>query len=99
MKLIDVTNSHRNLVSQQLQNTDTNFIRVFSLGPTTVILSEAKTHRDVVLKNPKRNIKKTEINYALQKILKVSPKKVDIIFAPNIAEISMKVENPTQKSS
>ena len=92
MKLIDVTNSHPRLVSQQLQNTDTNFIKIFSLGTTTVIFSEAKTHKDIVLRNKHRGIKKSEINYALENILETSIDNVEVIFAPHMAEISLKID-------
>lgn len=90
MKLIDVTNSHSLLVSSQLENTDAVFIKVFSLGPTTVIFSGAPTHEDVILENKKRNIKSTEIQYAIERILEADPSEVEIFEAPHLVEISIK---------
>ena len=91
MKLIDVTNSHSHLVNSQLENTDAVFIKVFSLGPTTVIFSGAPTHQDVILQNKKRNIKNSEIHFAIENILEVTPEEVEIFPAPHLVELSVKV--------
>ena len=61
MKLIDITNSHSQLVNEQLANTDAYFIKVYSLGQTTVFYADAATHRDIVILNRKRRIKDVEI--------------------------------------
>ena len=53
MKLIDITNSHSQLVNEQLANTDAYFIKVYSLGQTTVFYADAATHRDIVILNQK----------------------------------------------
>ncbi len=37
MRLINVTNSFRNLVNQQLSGADARLVKVFSLGQTTVV--------------------------------------------------------------
>lgn len=91
MKLIDVTNSHIDLVTEQLGNTDANFIKVYTLGPTTVVFSGAPTHKDVLLVNKERNIKKAEIKFAIENILETTPDVVDILHAPNIVELSIPV--------
>ncbi|MEG0498143.1 MAG: DUF1827 family protein [Carnobacterium sp.] len=93
MKLIDVTNSHIDLVTEQLGNTDANFIKVYTLGPTTVIFSGAPTHEDVLLLNKQRNIKNAEIKYAIDNILETTVDQVDILHAPNIVELSIMVSN------
>lgn len=91
MKLIDVTNSHAAMVNSQLGNTDAVFVKVFTLGKTTVIFSGARTHQDVILENKNRNIKSSEIEYAIEQILKVSPEEVEVFSAPHLVEISLKV--------
>ena len=63
MKLIDITNSHSQLVNEQLANTDAYFIKVYSLGQTTVFYADAATHRDIVILNRKRRIKDVEIEF------------------------------------
>lgn len=93
MKLIDVTNNHTDLVTEQLGNTDANFIKVYSLGPTTVVFSGAPTHKDVLLLNKERNIKNAEIQYAIDHILQTTPNNVDILHAPNIVELSIPVND------
>lgn len=89
MKLIDVTNSHSALVTEQLGNTDAVFIKVYSLGQTTIIFSGAATHKDVILSNKLRNIKNSEISFAISDILETTPEQVDILKAPNLVEISV----------
>lgn len=91
VKLVDVTNSHPVLVSSQLENTDAVFIKVFSLGKTTVIFSGARTHKDVILQNKNRNIKNAEIQYAIENILEVSPEEVEIFPSPHLVEVSLKL--------
>lgn len=63
MKLINVTNSHSKLVYNQLENTDANMIKVYTIGKTTVIYTEATTHAEIVLKNDHRNISPSEIEF------------------------------------
>lgn len=91
MKLIDVTNSHAALVSNQLENTDAVFIKVFSLGQTTVIFSGARTHQDVILQNKNRDIKNSEIQYAIEHILEAEAEDVEVLSAPHLVELSIKV--------
>lgn len=93
MKLIDVTNNHSELVIEQLENTNANFIKVFSLGPTTVICSGSSNGKDIILLNKSRTIKKSEINFVLKNILDTTLDNVEIIYAPNIVELSIPVED------
>ncbi|MGO1812836.1 MAG: DUF1827 family protein, partial [Lacticaseibacillus paracasei] len=51
MRLINVTNSFRNLVSQQLSGTDARLVKVFSLGQTTVVYTEAPSHIELLFTN------------------------------------------------
>lgn len=92
MKLIDITNSHTELVTEQLGNTDANFVKVYSLGPTTVVYSGAPTHKDVLLFNKKRSIRNAEIDFAIKNILKTVPQEVEILHAPNIVELFLSIE-------
>ncbi|WP_324199209.1 DUF1827 family protein [Carnobacterium viridans] len=93
MKLIDVTNNHSELVIEQLENTNANFIKVFSLGPTTVICSGSSMSKDVILLNESRAIKNSEINFVLKNILDTTIDNVEFIYAPNIVELSIPVED------
>lgn len=93
MKLIDVTNNHSELVIEQLENTNANYIKVFSLGQTTVICSGSSISKDVILLNESRSIKNSEINFVLKNILDTTFDNVEFIYAPNIVEISIPVED------
>ena len=59
MKLINVTNSHSQLVYNQLENTDANMIKVY----TIVIYTDAYKHAEIVLKNDNRNILPPEVDF------------------------------------
>lgn len=63
MKLVNVTNSHSKMVYNQLEHTDANMIKVYTIGNTTVIYTDAYKHAEIVLKNSKRNIMLSEIEF------------------------------------
>lgn len=63
MKLINVTNSHSQMVYNQLENTDANMIKVYTIGNTTVIYTDAYKHAEIVLKNDNRNIQPSEVEF------------------------------------
>lgn len=69
MKLIDVTNSHSDLVTRQLENTDSHSVRVYSVGPCTVIYTIANTHQNIVIINKVRPVRQREIDFILGKLL------------------------------
>lgn len=89
MKLINITNSHLELVKEQLANTDANFVKVYSLGQTTVIHTRASVHQDIVIVNEKRRIKEHEVEFVVQRLFHSSLEGLDIISAGNVVEISM----------
>ncbi|APT18903.1 MULTISPECIES: DUF1827 family protein [Amylolactobacillus] len=68
MHLIDVTNSYRRMVENQLAATDANLIKVYSLGNTTVIYSEARRHIDAVISNKVRKIKQMEVDFVIDNL-------------------------------
>ena len=94
MKLIDITNSHLKLVKEQLANTDAFFVKVYSLGQTTVIYEDAATHKDIVILNRKRRVKDNEIEFVVHRLLHTTCDDLDIIYADNFVEISIPVEKP-----
>lgn len=49
MKLVNVTNSYKQLVNKQLENTDAYFVKVYSAGNTTAVYSEAAHHVEVLI--------------------------------------------------
>lgn len=91
MKLIDVTNSYPDLVNKQLENTDANFIKVFTLGKTSVIYTEAPAHKEILITNKQRNIKKDEIETVLRRLVKDPNDKdsLSIIRLEGLVEISI----------
>ena len=93
MKLIDVTNSYATHVSKQLENTDANYVKVYSLGKTLVVHSSAKTHVEIVIVNKTRELKPFEVEYVLKELLGLSPDsdKISILRSKGVVEISMPV--------
>lgn len=73
MHLIDVTNTYRNLVEKQLNSTNTQFVKVYSLGNTSVVYSESAHHIEIVLENHKRGIKQEEIDFVVKRLIKGDP--------------------------
>lgn len=96
MRLIDVTNSYAHLVSQQLSHTDTEYVKVYSLGSTTVVYTRAAKHDEVLFTNDTRNVKDREIQFVLQKLCGVDIHDVTIIRGERMAEISL---NSTQRQA
>ena len=69
MKLIDITNSNRELVQNQLDHTDATFIKVYTYGQTTIIYSKAPKHFEILYRNKRRNIQRKEIEETLPKLI------------------------------
>ena len=88
MKLIDVTNSHADLVREQLANTDAQFVKVYSLGQTTVIFTGATKHEDVIILNKNRRVKQSEIDFVLTKLLHLTVDDVEVMPGHNFVELS-----------
>ncbi len=101
MKLIDVTNSYAVLVSKQLENTDANLVKVYSLGKTLVVHSIADTHIEVVIVNKMREIKDFEVDHVLQEILDRGNDREDlsIVRTKGVVEISMPVAKKKHKAN
>lgn len=90
MKLIDVTNSHTTLVTRQLENTDCHSIRVYSLGPSTVIYSQAATHQNLVIVNKTRPIRQKEIDFTISKLFPMCRlQDLEILTGPDFIEIEL----------
>lgn len=91
MKLIDVTNSYIDLVQRQLDNTDTRFMKVYTLGKSTVLYSEAPTHCEIVIKNDYRKVKRNEIDLVIERLLPkdATAEQYNMIEMPHLVTISM----------
>lgn len=70
MHLIDVTNTYHNLVQSQLNSTNANYVKVYSLGNTTVIYTESKKKIEIVLENHDRRIREEEIEFVIKRLIK-----------------------------
>lgn len=69
MHLIDVTNSYRDLVQRQLAATNSQFVKVYSLGNTTVVYSETADKIEIVTENHKRPIRQDEVEFVIKRLI------------------------------
>lgn len=70
MHLIDVTNNYSDLVQSQLNTTDVNFVKVYSLGNTSVIYTESKSAIGIALENHDRRVREDEVEFVIKRLLK-----------------------------
>ena len=70
MHLIDVTNNYSNLVQSQLNTTDAKFVKVYSLGNTSVIYTESKDAIGIALENHDRRVREDEIEFVITRLIK-----------------------------
>lgn len=93
MKLIDVTNSYIELVNNQLDNTDATFVKVYTLGKTSVVYTEAPKHKEILIRNKDRNISPVELETVLKRLVKNPEDKeqLDKIELPGAIEITIPV--------
>ena len=73
MHLIDITNTYKDLVAKQLATTSSEYIKVYSLGTTTVLYSETTKKIEIVMENHDRPISQDEVNFVLNRLIKGDP--------------------------
>lgn len=92
MKIIDVTNNHFDLVNNQLENTDAYHVKVYSIGGTTVIHTQAATHQNIILVNRVRKIHDREIDFTIEFLFNLTSRdNLEILYGHNFVEIEAKV--------
>lgn len=69
MHLIDVTNTHRDLVEKQLSSTVSQFVKVYSLGNTTVVYTETPNKIEIVMENHDRSIRQDEVEFVIKRLI------------------------------
>ncbi|MDD6416978.1 MAG: DUF1827 family protein [Lactobacillus sp.] len=69
MHLIDVTNSYSSLVQSQLNTTAATFVKVYSLGNTSVVFTESSDAIGIVLENHDRRIRVEEIEFVIKRLV------------------------------
>ena len=62
MKIINTTNSHSQLVQNQLANTDAFLVETYSAGNTDVLFTQAPRHYELLISNKYRAIQPAEVN-------------------------------------
>lgn len=70
MHLIDVTNSYADLVHSQLNTTNATYVKVYSLGNTSVIYTESNTGIGIALENHDRRIREEEVEFVIKRLVK-----------------------------
>lgn len=70
MHLIDVTNTYSDLVQNQLNSTSAQYIKVYSLGNSSVIYTESKDSIGIALENHDRRVREDEIEFVIKRLIK-----------------------------
>lgn len=99
MKLINTTNSHTQLVQNQLENTDAFLVETYSAGNTDVIFTQAPLHYELLITNKYRAILPREIegirDFFLKRKIdseKVNPARIQTIHTERLVEMSIPIE-------
>ena len=69
MHLIDVTNNYSDLVHSQLNTTDANYVKVYSLGNSSVVYTETDSDIEIVIENHDRKIKDEEVEFLIRRLI------------------------------
>jgi len=68
MRLVNITNSYKRLVAQQLATTAADYVKVYSLGKTTVLYTRSSKSSEILIENKVRNVQQNEIDFVLEKL-------------------------------
>ncbi|SDB45701.1 protein of unknown function [Streptococcus henryi] len=100
MRLINTTDSHADLVRNQLRNTDAKLVEIYSAGNTDVIFTQAPKHYELLITNKHRAIKDNELEAIRDFFLKrkidstiVKMDQLQTIHTPKLIEISFPISN------
>lgn len=69
MRLVNITNSYQRLVSQQLATTAADYVKVYSLGKTTILYTRSSKSAEILMENKVRNVQQSEIDFVLDKLV------------------------------
>ena len=69
MHLIDVTNTYSDLVQNQLNSTSAQYIKVYSLGNSSVVYTETDSDIEIVIENHDRKIKDEEVEFLIRRLI------------------------------
>ncbi|MDX5094053.1 DUF1827 family protein [Lactobacillus jensenii] len=69
MHLIDVTNTYSDLVQNQLNSASAQYIKVYSLGNSSVVYTETDSDIEIVIENHDRKIKDEEVEFLIRRLI------------------------------
>ncbi|WEV71342.1 DUF1827 family protein [Lactobacillus sp. ESL0785] len=92
MHLIDVTNSYSNLVHNQLNSTDANYIKVYSLGNTSVIYTESDQAIGIAIENHDRRVRKDEVEFIIKRLIKEADPSYQLTFDKNQQVVEIHID-------
>ncbi|MEY8462613.1 DUF1827 family protein [Streptococcus merionis] len=98
MKIINTTNSHAELVANQLSNTDAILVETYSAGNTDVIFTQAPNHYELLITNKHRAIRQDEVEKIRTFFLKrkidtslIDQEKIQTLVCPTLIEMSIPI--------
>ena len=69
MHVIDVTNTYSDLGQNQLNSTSAQYIKVYSLGNSSVVYTETDSDIEIVIENHDRKIKDEEVEFLIRRLI------------------------------
>ncbi len=102
MKIINTTNSHSQLVQNQLANTDAFLVETYSAGNTDVIFTQAPHHYELLISNNYRAIQDSELkkirDFFLHRKIDaktINPAAIQTIHTDRLVEMSIPIITPS----
>lgn len=100
MKIINTTNSHSQLVQNQLANTDAFLVETYSAGNTDVVFTQAPHHYELLISNKYRAIQPSEVTKIRDFFLRrkiderlINPAAIQTIHTDRLIEMSIPIVN------
>lgn len=99
MRLVNITNSYKRLVDQQLATTAADYVKVYSLGKTTVLYTRSSKSAEILLENKVRNVQTSEIDFVLDKLAGTTATSEDVSILNDGRLVEITIPTPTVTSA
>ncbi|MCP8857932.1 DUF1827 family protein [Latilactobacillus fuchuensis] len=99
MRLVNITNSYKRLVAQQLATTAADYVKVYSLGKTTVLYTRSSKSSEILIENKVRNVQQNEIDFVLEKLANRTASSDDLTILNDGQLVEITIPTPSLTSA
>ena len=99
MRLVNITNSYKRLVAQQLATTAADYVKVYSLGKTTVLYTRSSKSSEILIENKVRNVQQNEIDFVLEKLANRTASSDDLTILNDRQLVEITIPTPSLTSA